>query len=119
MSKTYHQAYIRLRSKTTREWFVHPDLRSRLVADAIEQETSIADVATRILADRFAVSYEAARRRSNPSLDDKDVLNMRVPRAVWRVIKTVANESDRDDNDVARAILCSHYGLPLPTSVAA
>lgn len=107
----YHQAYIRLRSKTTGEWFVHRELRRKLVEDAERQEKSLAEVVTRILAERFGTPYEPAGRRSNPSREDKDILNLRIPRLVWMPVEIMAAQTGRSAEDLARELLCKHYGL--------
>lgn len=111
----YKQAYVRLRSHTTGAWFVHPDLRPRLVADAEEQGSNLTEVALRILCDRYRVPYAVNGRRTSPKPAD-EILNVRLPMALYRAIKS---SNDVPYQDAIRADLCAHYGLEMPSAAAA
>lgn len=101
------QAYVRLRSKTTGEWFAHPDLRPRLVADANERGVNMTEVAVGILCEEFGVEYEPNGRRTDPKVAD-DILNISsIPHEVMVQLK----QRYERHLDGAREILCRHYGL--------
>lgn len=115
----YHQAYIRLQSKTTSEWFVHPDLRHRLVADAEAQGSNLSEVAIKILADKYGVAYVSNGRRTAPK-EDPVILNLRLPRPLYAAIARAALPTYGPKyQDAIRADLCAHYGLSVSAAVAA
>lgn len=104
--------YVRLRSKTTNEWFVHPELRDRMVAEANEKQTNLTDLAVQILCQRFGVPYVENKRRSSPTTDaDVDVLNFGMPPELQRVI-SASYPTHRMDG--IRKALCAYYGLGVP-----
>lgn len=111
MAKLYHDAYVRLRSKPTGRWLVHPTLRTTLVAEADTIGTSLTDVVVRILAVHYGLTHTMAKSRRKPALADSPVLKLRVPIDVWRALGFAAKASDREENDVIREVLCSHYNL--------
>lgn len=115
MDSEHHQAFVRLKSKTTGDWFVAPELRARLVADAQEQGTNLTEVAVGILCRRYSVAYEPNGRRANPKADD-GVLNLRLPVRLYRAIKA---STDGPYQDAIRAALCEHYGLSVPARARA
>ena len=109
-------AFIRLRSKTTGDWFVHPDLRDRLIADAAEQDTNMSDQIIRILSERYKVPYEPGGRTTNPG-DDNDVINLgsAVSHRLERTIKMAAARRQSGTwIDQIREDLCAYYGLAVP-----
>lgn len=118
MAKEYHDAYVRLRSKPTGRWLVHPDLRTKLVEDAHKAERTLTDMIVGILADRYDVEHAGRTRRARRVSDDGDVLKLRIPIDVWRAVSVHAATQDRDPNDVIRHALCSHYGLTPPALAA-
>lgn len=106
----YVDAFVRLRSKTTGEWFVHPDLRPRLVADAREQGTNMTEVAVKILCSEYGTPYAGSARKTAPrTADDKIVL--RLPDDLDAAIRL---RHGRHAMDGLRASLCSFYGLTVP-----
>lgn len=112
----YEQAFIRLRSKATEAWFVHPDLRARLVADAEAQGSNLSDVAIKILADLHGVAYVPNGRKTAPR-EDTDILNLRLPRPLYAAIARAAlPRFGSKYQDAIRADLCAHYGLSLPVA---
>lgn len=114
MTKDYHQAYVRLRSQPSGKWLVHPELRDRLVEDAAAQGTNITEVASRILAGRYGVGFTPAGRKSGPPRAKAEILNMRIPNAIWAAIRLGATGNGRTDMNELRRQLCDHYGLPIP-----
>lgn len=111
----YHQAYVRLRSQPSGKWLVHPDLRDRLVGDAVSRETNITEVASRILADRFGVAYTSpGRRTAGVPQADAEILNMRIPLSVWKAIERRSIKTRKPKMTELRHALCAHYELPIP-----
>lgn len=110
MKEKKPQAFVRLRS-TTGEWFVHEDLRRRLVADAEAQETNLTEVALGILAERHRIKYVPTGRRTTPRTDDVEFLNLGVPEKLARAIRTAAARADVNWIDQIRYDLQDHYGL--------
>ena len=113
------QVYIRLRSKSTGAWFVHPDLRPTLIAAADEADTSLTDLVNQILARRFKVSYAPSGRRSRPSEGDEEQLTIRLSEPTRRKIMRAAIDKGEAWQDVLRRALCDEYGLEMPDAVAA
>ena len=72
------QAFVRLKSNTSGEWLADPELRPRLVEDALEQGTNLTEIALQILSERYRVPIEANGRRTEPDPED-EVLNLRIP----------------------------------------
>lgn len=114
----YRQAFIRLRSHTTGEWFVHPELRPRLVADADAQGSNLTQVAVRILSERYGVPYAENGRRTSPKQDDV-ILNLRLPAKLAAKIGAAAAQRGAKYQDAIRADLCAHYGLEVPARARA
>lgn len=107
---THHQAFVRLRSHTTGRWFVDPELRPKLVADAEAQDSNLTEVAVKILCDRFGVPYEANGRKTAPR-GSGDELNLRIPTALYRILSATYGAKYQDG---IRQALCQHYGLEVP-----
>lgn len=103
------QSFIRLRSKTSGEWFAHPDLRRHLVEDAREQNSNMTEIAIRILCEHFGIDYEPGGRRAT-ARPEADVLNLNLPPEVRAALKRTYDPY----TDGAREILCLHYGLEPP-----
>jgi hypothetical protein len=107
----YEQAFIRLRSKTTGRWFVHPELRARLVAQAEAEGSNLSEVAIKILADRHGVQYASNGRRTAPK-EDKDILNLRLPRPLYdAIVRAAGPRYGAKYQDAIRADLCAHFQL--------
>lgn len=106
-NQDYQQAFVRLRSKTTGEWLASEDLRPLMVADAIEQQTNLTEIALRILAERYGIKHKPNGRRTNPGTDEA-VLNLRVPGKLARAIQRTAG--NRWCHQI-RFDLQDHYGL--------
>lgn len=110
------QTLVRLRSKNG-PWLAHPDLRKRLVADATKQGTTLTEVATKILADRYGVKYEPNGRASDPSVS-QELLNVALPPKLIEKVKVAAGRAGRSRwQDELRWALCAHYGLRVPEPV--
>lgn len=107
---------MRLRSKSTGAWLVHPDLRSRLVEEAEAEDTSLADLVLRILCKHFNVPYESklTRQRKSPPKADSDVLLFGMPPALVRAVSLAYPVRKLDG---IRYVLCAHYGLRVPPKV--
>lgn len=109
--------WVTLQSKTPpHEWFVDPDLRPRMVADADAKGTNLTDLALQILCDHFKVEYAPIARKSSPN-EDKRVLNFGVPRELSRAVNYAAAATDMKRMDVVRQVLSDHYGLSIPAKV--
>lgn len=94
-----------------RGWLVHPELRSRMIADAEEKKTNLGDLAVQILCRRFGVQYVPNGRRSTPR-PDSNQFNFRMPPDLERVIGSVYPGKAMADG--IRLNLCAHYGLRVP-----
>lgn len=124
MSKSGQQFLIRLRSKPSGAWFVHPDLREKLIADAAAQETNLTAVATGILAEIYKIVVVSNGRRTTP-VADADTLKLWLPEKLIAKLDNAAAARRRlpgfprswTAQDEARAALSSHYSLPLPAKV--
>ena len=114
MANEKGQVYVRIRSKTTGEWLVHPELRGKLIETAEAKETNITDVVNEILSQAVGVAYSPARRKSKPRPDeDKLVLKMS-PELVTAL--QIRYPGSKWQNGV-RYLLCAHYGLRVPGKV--
>lgn len=113
MSSQSEQTYVALRSRKTQEWFVHPDLRTRMVADAQERGTSLTDLTVLILCEHFKVPYTPNVRKSQPE-DDKGYLMLRLPVELERAIGAVY---PRGTAEAIRITLSAHYDLDMPAKV--
>jgi hypothetical protein len=111
--------FIRLRSKTTGDWLVHPKLRDHLIKDASREGTNMTDVIVRILSDRYKTPYESGGRTTNPG-NSNDVINLgdALPKRLERAIKMAAARDSGTWIDRIRADLCEHYGLKIPVKKA-
>lgn len=108
--------FIRLRSKSTGEWLVHPDLRDKLIEEAEHEGTNMTDQIIQILADRYRVSYEPGGRKTNPG-DDNGVINLgdAIPEKLEMAIKRAAVRHKTGTwIDQIRRDLCEHFDLPMP-----
>lgn len=114
MSEPDHfQTFVRLRSQTTGEWFVPPELRPRLVADAEEHDSNLTELVIVILAKRFKVPFEATGRKTAPSKNGEE-LNLRLPMALYKAIAVAAAGQHSVQREILAA-LCANYSLTLPT----
>lgn len=107
--------FIRLRSKTTGDWLVHPDLRDHLIVEAEADGTNMTDQIIAILAERYRIPYTPGGRKTNPG-DDGDVINLgdALPPRLERAIKTQAARADGTWIDQIRRDLCDYFELPIP-----
>lgn len=107
-----HDVNMRLRSKKDGAWFVAPDLRAHLVADAKAQNTNMTDVALAILHKRYDLAYAANGRATEPRDDDAvDLIRLRVPLPLYNALIGTYGVKYVDG---IRALLCAHYGLRVP-----
>lgn len=88
-----------------------------MVADAETRGTNLTDLAKQILCNYFNVPYTPNLRKSSPRVE-QDILNFGVPPELDRVIRTQAALAGRDPLDLARLVLCAHYGLKVPPKIA-
>lgn len=107
MADDTHRAFVRLRSKTSGQWFVDPQLRPRLIADAEAQKTNMTEIAVLILCRHFNVPFSPTGRRSSANKDEA-ILNLVIPGDLYRAL--TARYGTRYMNGI-RAVLCQHYGL--------
>lgn len=105
-----HLVNMRLRSNADDAWFVDPDLRARLIADAKEQNTNMTDVILSILHKRYDLAYAANGRATEPRADDEKI-RFRVPLPLYNAL--VASYGVKYVDGI-RALLCAHYGLRIP-----
>lgn len=105
-----HDAHIRLRSKKDGAWFVAPELRPRLVAEAAEQGTNMTEVALAILHRRFGLTYVPTGRVTDPR-PDEDIIRLRLPQPLYQAL---AGSYGPKYVEAIRQILCAHYGLRIP-----
>lgn len=110
MVQKSEQTYVALRSRKTGEWFVHPELRSKMVADAQERGTSLTDLTVHILCQHFKVDYTPNVRKSEPD-EDKGYLMLRLPPELERAISATYPKRSAEG---IRQVLCVHYGLRIP-----
>lgn len=112
MAEKTHHAMIRLRSTTDGAWFVHPDLRPRLVADATTQGSNLTELVNAILAKRLSARYSPTdRTRDQNDSDNVDVLSIRLAMSVYA--KLAARYGAKYVEGI-RHELCGHYGLEIP-----
>lgn len=109
----HFQTFVRLRSHTTGEWFVPPELRPRLVADAEAQDTNLTELVIQILAKRFKVPFEATGRKTAPSKNGEE-LNLRLPMALYKAIAVSAAAHPHSVQREILGALCANYSLALP-----
>ena len=112
---SYRQAFIRLRSRSSGAWLVHPELKARLVADARAAETNMTEVATTILAAEYGIACTPGGYRRHPSPDGTQ-LNLRLPAELYRMIRLAAIAHDRRYPAEIVAVLHDHYGLEPPAA---
>lgn len=110
MAQGYHQTFIRLRSHTTGEWLVSPELRPRLVEDAEEAGTNLTDVVLQILAKRYKVPIEPTGRKTTPAKDGEE-LNLRLPLPLKTAIGAKANVAGHSLQRQILDDLSAHYKL--------
>ncbi len=118
--------FVRLRNRTTGEQRFPGamDLRARLAADAVTEETNLTDVAIKILCKQFNVLYIPAPRRTKPT-EDQYALNLNLPRDLDAAIDAAATARRRTSGmrawtvpDEIVAALCRHYGIRAPIKSA-
>jgi hypothetical protein len=107
-SGDFKQAYVRLCSLPTGRWFAHPELRPRLVADAAAQETSMTEVAIKILCKHLGLQHVPNSRRTKAK-EDETLLNLLLPGYVYRAL--LERYPMKQYCDAIREILCAYYGL--------
>ena len=110
MSSQLSQTCVPLRSRPTGEWFVHPDLRTRMLQDAQARGTSLTDLTVQILCQHFHVPYTPNVRKSSPAAD-KDQLMLRLP---FDLESAISGAYPRRMSHGIRSALSAHYSLPLP-----
>jgi hypothetical protein len=108
----FFQAFVRLRSHSTGEWLVPPELRPKLVADAEAKGSNLTEVVLGILAAHYKVPFEPAGRKTKPSRNGEE-LNLRLPMRLYRAIAMSAARYPRTVQREILATLCTHYGLRL------
>lgn len=106
------EMFVTLISKGDGSWIVDPQLRPKLVADAVDQGVSLGDFVNAILAKKYGVEFETTPRRTTPE-PDKDHLRFQMPPALHRKI-AARTPHPLKVNDSVRAALSEHYGLPAP-----
>lgn len=111
MAAKTHHALIRLRSTKDGAWFVHPELRSRLVADATAAESNLTDLVNGILAGRLNARFEPTGVAREQETDDADVLSIRLAMPVYAKL---AARYGAKYVDGIRHELCGHYELDVP-----
>lgn len=109
--------FIRIRS-TTGAHIAPPELREKLVEDALGQGTNLTEVVVAILARRFKVPYEPHGRKTDP-VASQDVLNLRIPQDLRQKLDVAGAmaKPKRSAQKEALATLCQHYGLRMPAPV--
>lgn len=105
---------IPLRSRSNREWLVHPLLREKMVADARARDTSLSDLAIRILSDHFSVEYTMpdSTRSSSAGGSSEQLMIRNMPPELKRAISFAHPMGEH--NDGIRSALCAHYRLEMP-----
>lgn len=114
----YKKAFVRLRSQNG-VWFVSPDLRALLIAEATEAGTSMSDLGASIIAARFGMRYTSRMRRTRPTGADDEKLLLYLPPDVLAAVQMAAIHSGQRPFDVIRETLSDHFGLPMPGLAAA
>lgn len=109
-----HKVFVRTRSETDGEWFVHQDLRERLVDDAREKSTNLTSVVVQILADHFNVPLTVSTRTTAPSGDYDKLIQLRIPSSLLTPIDFAAAQAHHTRAQEIRVVLCAHYGLTIP-----
>lgn len=110
------QAFLRLRSRSTGRWLVHPQLKEKLVADAAAADTNMTDVAVGILAGKYDVALERNGRRAVASASTSElVLNLPPALATKIELASIRRFGRARLTDEILLALHGHYGLALPT----
>lgn len=107
-------AHVRLRSGLDGAPLAHPELRPRLVADAVEEGTNLTEVALAILHKRFRLPFVARSITRTPNADE-DYLRLRLPAPLYHNLTATYGTKYVQ---AIREILCAHYGLPMPAPPA-
>lgn len=110
MAPVLHDAHVRLRSKKDGAWFVHPDLRPRLVEDAKDQGSNMTDVALGILHKRYGLTFVPNGRVTDPRPED-DIIRLRLPQPLYTAL---VRSHGVKYVEAIRQILCAHYALRIP-----
>lgn len=105
-----HVAHVRLQSKKDGAWFVDPDMRPKMVADARDQHTNMSEVALAILHRHFELPYAPSGRATDPR-PDEGTMRLRLPLPLYTAL---VQKYGVKYVDAIRAILCAHYGLRVP-----
>jgi transposase-like protein len=118
--------FIRLRSKNDGAPLAPPDLKARIVADAVEKGTNANAVAVEILARTFNVNaddwgQDGRRTRPGKPSEDEYVIVIGMPAKLRLALdRAAAARKNRDGlgkwsaQDEARVALAAHYGLDVP-----
>lgn len=116
-TKDYTETLVRLRSKTDGQWFVHPEMRPRLVEYATAEGISMTEAVVKILSDQYNLPYETTPRKTTPTVDAEN-LRLRIPTRLYQ--KLVSRSSSKVTiPDLIRKSLCDHFGLAVSTAAAA
>lgn len=114
------QAFVRIVSRGPNpRWFVHPELRTRIVEDATSLGLSLNDRVCQILAGRYGVPYETRQRKTAPEKTAEE-LNLSIPWPLYDKVQAAADKARRSSrkpytaSDEIRRVLSAKYGLPLP-----
>lgn len=109
------QHFIRLRSRDDGTWLVHPDLKSKIVADAVDQGSNMTEVCQAILAEAYGVPFEPSGRKAVASPDGYE-FRIYLPADLSRKIATASIRRYGRPRPVEeiRFALHAHYGLRPP-----
>lgn len=104
---------IRLRSRKDGAWSAPPELKPRLVEDAIAHGSNMNQVMCEILAGHYRVAHAPAGqpRRASPNGYE---LELRMPAALDRTVAANAGGNGRTVPGEVIAVLSAHYGLEVP-----
>lgn len=111
---SYENVCVRFRSTVGGTMLVPDELRPMLMAEAKRTETSITNVVTRVLAERYGVEVESAARAGRDPDPDAPSLKVRLPTRLHEAISRAAGDHYPDRRsipDEIRDSLCAHYGL--------
>lgn len=110
MADRSEKTYVAFRSRDGDEWFVHPDLRSRMVAEAAERGLSLSGLTVLILSEHFGVPYTPKPKTTQPD-EDRAYLMFRLPEDLDRAIGAAYGSRK---SEAIRKILSGRYSLLMP-----